>query len=643
MVHYYRLELDVIGPVLTKSSLPGEPGLDAVALRDPDGALLLNGKHMEGRAKHTAYDLAELSGMGELKTWATDAFGPEDPGTEEKRAQWEPKRGDITFEDLRCCAKAGEPQPAGRDFRLKMDEERGTGEDRMLGVLERAAEHGERMLFGGLVRIAAVSEENLKNHAANLLRSLRWITSVGGEAGIGYGVLQSVRLTACKTIPEGFVGDPAAAGEAMDIGITFAAPFCLAAPQLNQNIYEGLDTVPGNAIAGAIMRALQDVEPNRNGSSYPRLRHWFNDIRFRHASPAKSDSPTRPMVVPLSWVSVEGTLVEAALTPQPALFKLRGDQDFHAPRFVHDWKSDNEAAADKLLKRTEVLRELRTYTQIDRSTGVAKDEKLYSYELVRPEGFMWNTTLDLSAVKDEVVDTKTVTAAEVRKKLLDELSDLLNKSPLLFGKTSARAKLSLAAGSEPALPKPFTELGKDDLWIVLLLTPALILNASEMVGAGGSELSAAYKNIWQEFTGGQDSALTLVRYFTRESLVGGNYLYRRFQDKSKDYFPYLLTDAGSVFVLSSKPEDQTKAQDQLKKLLTGGLPLPQWAVQHFRRANHDGDYWQNCPFLPQNGYGEIAVNRQEQLGRLPKELDIEVDSFTTVGSPATQTVTEVPQ
>jgi len=640
MVHYYRLELEVIGPVLTKSSLPGEPGLDAVALRDPDGALLLNGKHLEGRAKHAAYDLADLSGDTtlNLELWAKQAFGPDNPDTEEKRAQWEPQRGDITFEDLRCCSKneINNPLPAGRDFRLQIDEKRGTGEDRMLAVFERAAAHGELLTFGGLVRMAVTGNTSKEDHAANLLRCLRWITSVGGEAGIGYGVLRGVRLQPCPT-PLGAEGDPSAGSASVDIGITFTAPFCVAAPQLSQNIYEGLDTVPGNAIAGAIMRALQDVQPGHSVPCCPTLKLWFDKLRFRHAFPTNSASLARPMIVPLSWAYVEGhgqdgkdlerQFVEAALTPQPALFQLPGSVDLHAPKFVHDWKPKDETAAATLLKLTEVKRDLRTYTQIDRSTGVAMDEKLYSYELVRPEGLTWRSSLDLSVIEDP----------NTRKKLLEELKQLLNESPLLFGKTSARATLALTTGSAPALPKTLD--AKPDLWIVLLLTPALLLDASSLVGAGREKLRSAYEELWSNV--GSDppntktGPLKLERYFTGQSLVGGNYLYRRFQDVThKDYFPYLLTDAGSVFVLSSRPEDNAKAQSALQEVLNKGLPLPQWAKERFAReiqnVRLEGDDWRNCPFLPQNGYGEIAVNRQEQLHRLPEKLKIDAPSFPTV-------------
>jgi len=266
------------------------------------------------------------------------------------------------------------------------------------------------------------------------------------------------------------------------------------------------------------------------------------------------------------------------------------------------------------------------------------DEKLYSYELVRPDGLTWRSNLDLSDVKD----TDTVKAAETRATLISELAALLNESPLLFGKTSTRAKVTLTNGASPLAPEPINHDANSDLWIVLLITPALLLDSRKFVRAGRDELRGAYQAIWTEFTcWGQESPLTLVRYFTGESLVGSNYLFNRFQGRTGNYFPHLITDAGSVFVLTSKPEDRAKAQTQLKQLLIGGLPLPQWAVKHFKRGEHNGDYWQNCPFLPQNGYGEIAVNRTEQSARLPEKLGVTAEPFLSVYSDLSSCVAEV--
>jgi hypothetical protein len=37
-----------------------------------------------------------------------------------------------------------------------------------------------------------------------------------------------------------------------------------------------------------------------------------------------------------------------------------------------------------------------------------------------------------------------------------------------------------------------------------------------------------------------------------------------------------------------------------------GLPLPVWALAEYGQYNRE--LWETCPFVPENGYGEIAVN-----------------------------------
>ncbi|MFQ5741493.1 MAG: hypothetical protein ACE5JX_21050, partial [Acidobacteriota bacterium] len=65
------------------------------------------------------------------------------------------------------------------------------------------------------------------------------------------------------------------------------------------------------------------------------------------------------------------------------------------------------------------------------------------------------------------------------------------------------------------------------------------------------------------------------------------------------YAPYLLTTSGSVFVLR---ETKEVVRSELEKWLRGGLPLPGWAVKRY------GDSWRTCPFVRENGFGEIALN-----------------------------------
>ena len=626
MVKYLKLVLNVSGPVLTKASLPTDPQLDAIALRDPHGNLLVNGKHVEGRCSHAAPALARYDGET-LKAWSRNAFGPQ----EQVRTRWEPSRGKVTIEDLVCAPHRDvvtqhRPQErlsqhSGREFRLERDDDRETGKDRMLAVLERAGAHEEELAFSTFVRVVYDSEEDCERHVSNLLHCLRWLLSLGGEAAIGFGQLKKATLEDATTP----TGGTSSMQRKMDLssvnvcvsffsdqqGEEFLAPFCLAGPQLDQNVYVGRDYITGGAIAGAVKRALDDISAGMTGQDFPNLRQYFDQIRFRHAFPASRESVKRPFVTPMSWVFAGSRLLDVSLADAPAVFEV--DEKTEVPRFQHDWKAEEWDVALINTGWQKVTRELRTYTKIAHETGVAEPEKLYSYELIRPEGVEWRSVIDLSRIP-----------AGARQDLLDELISAANRAPLLFGKTDARCKMSLSSGEKcQTFPEPIPQNYSEDLWIVVLASSALLLDAQALPAADEAALRQAYSEAWQEIGG---DLFSLERYFARESLTGSEYLHRRFRGFGSVYSPFLLTDPGTVFVLSSPPQAQEKAKLFWKECLQTGLPLRRWAVERFRREGEPGDYWRNCPFIPQNGYGEVIVNSPVHFELRPG-ADVAVHSF----------------
>ena len=638
MVRYFDLEITVTGPILTKGSEPGDPGLDAVTLRAPDGSLVINGKHIHGRCRHAALELAELAERDDLRRWATSVFGPQATQDESERGDgdWKPARAQLNFEELRCARSAGD-RPTPRDFRLPKDEFTETGEDRMLAVFERAGEHGEPLQFAGKVRVVCKSEEDAKKHQTNLLCALRWLTSIGGEAGVGYGLIRNVVLRPGAIRP-GVQGPPLAGviPDSVDLRIKFAQPFCLAAPQLDENIFRCLDYLPGGALAGAVQRALGDVYSEKNPQRFATLREHFNRIRFRHAFPLQSCFTARPIPTPWSWVHVGpkggARLIDAALVQEPSLFKVDGED--YVPQFRHDWKtSDGAPEASAATGFGSVDKELRTYTEIERATGIAKDKRLYSYELVQPQRTMlsgeretvvWSGAMDIADVP-----------AEVRCTLFAEFCELLREAPLLLGKTDARATLCIGSHFDGPDPEPIPEDHGTDCWIVTLASDTLLLDVEALAGASQTQLEAAYRDAWAEMGNG---LLTLRHYFSEEKLVGGNYLYHRFRDcssPSNSYFPYLITGAGTIFVLTSKPTDVKTVQDLFHSLLQSGLPLGKWAEDKFGRKDrngdyHPGNYWENCPFIPQNGFGEIVVNHPAQIDLLHSKQGVDPTPVNTV-------------
>jgi hypothetical protein len=114
----------------------------------------------------------------------------------------------------------------------------------------------------------------------------------------------------------------------------------------------------------------------------------------------------------------------------------------------------------------------------------------------------------------------------------------------------------------------------------------------------------AYSDI---FTSLSEGNIVLQRFFAKQSLAGGYYLWKRFQ-YPRPYEPWLLTDADSVFVLCPQVGKEKVAQQYIEKWFNTGLPVPKWAVNKYQLGEEAASYWERCPFIPQHGFGEIAVN-----------------------------------
>jgi len=102
-------------------------------------------------------------------------------------------------------------------------------------------------------------------------------------------------------------------------------------------------------------------------------------------------------------------------------------------------------------------------------------------------------------------------------------------------------------------------------------------------------LKNSYQAYFQQVFG---SGCTLFNFFAMQKMLGG-YLQRR-RNANAGYYPYFLTTAGSVFVLDGAD------CEKLQKTLATGLPLPSW-------AGAGSEAWHTCPFVPENGFGEIAL------------------------------------
>ena len=382
-----------------------------------------------------------------------------------------------------------------------------------------------------------------------------------------------------------------------------AAPFCVSLQRLSGNLFESDSEIPGGVLKGMVARMLLamagdrgfrvDAELGRRLPKYAHLCAEFERVRFTHALPAKSgEGRKRPVRPPLSLVSADERLFfDAADRPKP--FLIGGA----APTFKIDWKHKDPDALQQFGREWPET-ELRVRTAIDGETLRAKESQLFAYEMVNPNGFEWLGTADLS----QVTKDKAAVAAELASLLTGGLAGL--------GKTKAAVEVECGASLfEPALasrPEPIS--GE---WRITLMTAALLCDPAKLTRSSGNsgELLEAYRDSWSEIS---KRTLRLERFFAAQKLAGGYYLFKRFQ-KGQQYLPWLLTEPGSVFILRAAEGKLKEASAFVKTAWEGGLDLPDWAKAKY------GDSWETCPFVRENGYGEVAVNIAMKDVALPEE------------------------
>ncbi len=600
------ITLTLEGPVLTRSTEPGAPGIDSPVARDPvardapnrPGRPILPYSLVQGRLREAWREIGAV-----LKVDVGALLGHETADSD-----LTPRRGRLFFRDFRAATEGG-PEIATS---VRRNAERRAVDDGALRHLEMPFLPGEAVEFSGSVRYLAANEAEAGEIARQVESGLRFVSSFGSERTTGFGRLIGVSTElVMQTLPTPDVG--AARGqERLSLALEFLDPICFPFRLSGGTLFESGAAVPGAAIQGTLARMLAELcgrpahQPIEDlPAPFEALGRAFSLLRFTHALPVEAPAepaagfPARPRALPLSLVKLdpsERQVEDVALCRGPVLI------DHRAPAFPIDWKC--KKVGEEVSTRHDPVREIRTRTAIDGETRRGADEKLFTYEMHRPEGTVWRSEIDLGTVPS--ADRKAVEA---------ELRAVLSLGLLGAGKTGAEAKVSIVDGpaAAPDLRPVEDDAGKT-VWVVVLQTPALLADPDPLDEAATDEsLARAYEAAWRDLSGG---TLELVRYFSSERLTGG-YVARRFRTSPgthQSYAPYLLTTEGSTFVLAEGKSDPSAL---LADWAAHGLPLPRWAQEKY------GDGWASCPYRRQQGYGEIEIATERAAALRPERSRVE--------------------
>jgi hypothetical protein len=242
-----------------------------------------------------------------------------------------------------------------------------------------------------------------------------------------------------------------------------------------------------------------------------------------------------------------------------------------------------------------------TRSEIDDLSQRTAEGQLFTYKFYAPHDLAqqpieWICNADFAAIEDTAL----------RQVVCQQFASAVQQHLHRLGKLGRMVQVAVHAG--PALAAaPCGACVQDGLALVTLQSDAVMLDPEVVRAlAAGSDLQQAYAAYWNNLSGG---SLELADFFAQQGFEGGYLYHRRIGAAERlvhpnRYRPYYLTLAGSVFKL--RVVDEALATTCLTRLLAGGLPLPPWAIAEY--GQYERDFWENCPFVPENGYGEIAVN-----------------------------------
>ena len=582
------ITLTVKGPVLTKASAMGRFGVDALMASSQfanpvTGAVepryYLPGRLIKGLLREALQELSTLRGSyaGLIREW----LGEEPPeGTGD-----DPLRGRLLFGDF-----ADLETPVGEEklrYRIQIDECRGAADAQKLQVMESPYAAGKPVKFTGKVRFLISDEESAQGRRGEvgeaLERGLRWVRSVGGNRTVGFGEIQDVSVG--KVLEEAPPAEATAQGTVWNLRLNFQEPLMFSERRIAENLFESGDIIPGGALKGALAEMIK-VEPAAFGA----LTNELHKAGITHAFPAVKGG-SRPEQWPLSLLAFDEVVIDAIRRDG---WFLRGGK---AGAFDIDWKEPVKKQVRERFRWPKLERELRVRVSIDSALGKAADQDLFAWRMALPHKTDWFGRVDASELS---------TAAR------EQLERLLRFGVEPIGKTKALATTEIREAPQPA-PQPVGS------FVVTLQTPALLIDPSRRLAPAGNIGSGRHEDLrlelidaWSDLSGG---SLTLVSYFQRCTLAGGKYFQQRFLGTKRPYRPYLLSNAGSTFLLKPANGRDDDARECLRRWERKGLPLSAGVRAFYAIPDAWDQQWRHCPYLPENGYGEIAVN---QAGPYPE-------------------------
>lgn len=570
MIRTHPISITVNGPILTRSTAIGSFGVDAPIARLESGKPYLPGSHILGKLRNALVDLASVSGASEpIATEFMNWFGGDGDIEEGYKL-----RRRIFMSDL---AARSDGDALRTRTRIRIGEQTEAVEEGALLTLEAPYSTGEQAVFEGHVDFVGIPDE-LDQMVRVLRTGLNWISQAGGQRTVGFGRILKATVGAPRR-PEQIAGVPANT-ERLALVLQFRDPICIAEARNSGNTFETCDVVPGGVIKGALANLIAAGEGQAPGwdlakcGTFPDLCANFSKLRVSHLFPAPAGKVERPTRWPMSLVLDSNDHFHDAAHWE-GLRLINGC----APAFCHDWKPKHFERVEHFWSWPYVPRTLRVRTAIDYDEARAKEAALFAYQMLEPTGYVWIGEIGLEGVSENL-----------RAIVVTQLSEALANGLPGIGRNQSHAMP--ADGS--FVPSARSVIARHDPLTVLTLQTPVLLRAPNQDG---------YERSIEELSQG---ALALERHFTTERLSGAEFMANRYFNKGKDYKPWLLTEPGSVFVV--RPTGKGNAAAAIRSFCLSGFPVSDSIRNFYGLPQIDAsELWRYCPYIPQNGFGEVAV------------------------------------
>jgi RAMP superfamily len=566
----YNVALCLRSPFMFEGTVNTRTGVDAAFLRDSEGHPVIPSTQIRGVLRAALITLNAATSGGVINILEINAlFGEKSTG--EEVGQDTPIRACAVFGDL----TGPKPDRDLQTTRIKIDEETGTVAKGALQVIELAAPLGSECVFKGSLVIRFGRDLDIARIENALNKAMALVPSIGAYKSAGFGEVvketSAIAEDAAARTPLVPKEINTSAGRRW-FDVVLDRPLLVDAHRLAENIFESATIIPGAAIKGALAQRLELAGLLNDAA----LSDALTRMRISHAFPIDANTGRRlELPLGLSLLRTDAGLADAigsGLSQAP----LRGGE---AVSLLADCKQgDVTNARDALgLRRLEVARLSRTHVKIDEEKLSAVPTKLFatvavSHKHGNGQQVRWRFCVDF----DGGAPTGIVSA------LLAGPLDGLGRSAAIATLEASGAPADMAAG----------ELAGDaNLVDIILQTPAM-LTGPRMGNDAQQSIFEAHRDYFEEFLDGAK----LVNLFAERTMAGGYIATRRRPYGADTYYPFILTTPGSVFRLDVSAKG---ARAALENALGSGLP----AV----KLNGKTVTWRNCAYVPENGYGEIAL------------------------------------